>query len=206
MEINFLRAVVLGVLLGTLAGCSRFPDPPAKPKLNPSKAGSLAMEEYDANKDGKIDGDEIKKSPGLVEALETMDDDGDGSLTAGEISKRVQEWLDSGTAVITQATEVVLDGEALEGATVTYEPEPFLSHAIQPSSAVTGADGFAYPQGQDADYPGLYPGTYRVRISKVVDGKETIPARYNKETTLGKELAFDAPSTHKLLRFELTSN
>jgi len=198
---------LLGVVVATvLGGCSGLPAPPEKPDLDPAKAGRLALEQFDTNKDGKIDGDEIKKSPGLIEALETMDDDGDGCLTAGEISQRVQEWLDSGTVVITQATEVVLDGEPLEGATVTYEPEPFLSHAIQPSSAVTGPDGFAYPQGQDAKYPGLYPGTYRIRISKVVDGKETIPARYNTETTLGKELAFDAPSTHELLRFELSSN
>ena len=35
-------------------------------------------------------------------------------------------------------------------------------------------------------------GFYRVRISKQVNGKEAIPARYNTSTTLGIEVAPDA--------------
>jgi len=206
MEIHSLRAMVLGVSIGTLAGCSGLPDPPDKADLDPAKAARLALEEFDTNKDGKIDGEEIKKSPGLIEAIETMDDDGDGSLTAGEISQRVREWLDGGTNVFTQSSTVYLDGEPLEGATITYDPEDFLEPGLQPTSGVTDATGSAFPQGQDAKYPGLYPGVYRVRISKVVDGRETIPARYNTETILGKEIGFDAPSTHRLLEYELTSN
>jgi len=38
---------------------------------------------------------------------------------------------------------------------------------------------------------GVGLGLYRVRISKKVDGQETIPARYNTETELGVEVAQD---------------
>jgi len=206
MSTRPLRALLGVAAAVVLGGCSGLPDPPDKADLDPAKAGRLAIEEFDANKDGKIDSDEIKKSPGLMESLETMDDDGDGSLTAGEISQRVREWLDGGTNVFTESSTVYLDGEPLEGATITYDPEDFLEPGLQPTSGVTDATGSAFPQGQDAKYPGLYPGVYSVRISKVVDGRETIPARYNTETILGKEIGFDAPSTHRLLKFELTSN
>jgi hypothetical protein len=205
MKIRVARLVLWGVVIVVMAGCSRFPDPPDKPDLNPSKAGSLAIEEYDANGDGKIDADEIKSSPGLMEALQMTDKDGDGSLTADEISVRVGEWLDGGTVVFTQSTGVSLDGKPLAGATVTYDPEPFLAHAVEPSSGVTDEQGIAFPKGQDAKYPGLYTGVYRVRISKIVDGQQTIPARYNTETILGKEIAADSQSTLDLLVFALES-
>ena len=38
-------------------------------------------------------------------------------------------------------------------------------------------------------FPGIYVGLYRIRISKVVAGKEIIPKRYNVETVLGREAA-----------------
>ena len=107
--------------------------------------------------------------------------------------------------MFTQGTEVTLDGKTLAGATVTYVPEEFRGEDVEETSGVTDESGSAYPQGQDAKYPGLYAGVYRIRISKIVDGAETIPARYNAETILGKEIAFDAPSTHALLAFDLTS-
>jgi len=195
----------LAVLAACLGGCSRFPDPPEKPDLDPGKAASLALEEYDADGDGRIDAEEIQSSPGLMEALEMTDKDGDGTLTADEISNRVREWLDGGTAVFTQSVGVSLDGKPLAGATVTFEPEPFLAHGIEPTSGVTNQQGVTFPAGQDAKFPGLYPGVYRVRISKVVDGQETVPGRYNTETILGKEIAVDSPSTLDLLVFDLES-
>jgi hypothetical protein len=172
------------------------------------------MQEYDANSDGTIDQEEMKKSPPLLEAVEPfeweshspMDANGDRMLTEEEIRERIAEWLRSGVVVLTQSTIVTLDEEPLEGATVTYEPEAFLGAAIQSTSAVTDELGTCFPEGQDEEYPGLYTGLYRVRISKKVDGEETIPACYNTETILGKELAEDAPSTHRLLEFHLKSS
>jgi hypothetical protein len=164
------------------------------------------MARYDADGDGKIDAEELKQSPPLAEALETTDADGDGALTEKEIVDRIDAWSESGTNVVNQSTLVTLDGNPLEGATVTYEPEEFLQPPLESSSGVTAENGYAEVAGQDPNYPGLYLGLYRVRISKMVDGRETIPARYNTETILAKEIAPDAPSTsERWLVFELES-
>ena len=39
----------------------------------------------------------------------------------------------------------------------------------------------------------MHLGLYKVRISKVIGGQETIPRKYNAETILGQELAPDVP-------------
>jgi hypothetical protein len=45
-----------------------------------------------------------------------------------------------------------------------------------------------------------------VRISKVANGKETIPAKYNQETSLGVECAPDVPEIlNNRVVFALTS-
>ena len=44
------------------------------------------------------------------------------------------------------------------------------------------------------NFPSIYIGLYRVKISKLSDGHETIPAAYNEKTTLGIEVAEDVPT------------
>ncbi len=51
----------------------------------------------------------------------------------------------------------------------------------------------ALRRGADLKFPGLYPGVYRVKISKQLGGKEIVPKRYNGESELGKEIAPDGP-------------
>ena len=43
------------------------------------------------------------------------------------------------------------------------------------------------------DKPGVHLGLYKVLVSKVIDGKETIPAKFNTATTIGIEVAPTAP-------------
>lgn len=200
-----LSLAVVVCVAGLGAGCSRFPPAPKRPHLDPARASQEAMAQYDANHDGKIDTAELAASPPLREALEMADADRDGALTAKELRERMEAWASSPTIVETQSTTVTLDGQPLAGATVTYEPEKFMGPAYQPTSALTDATGTASIPGQDPKYPGLYLGVYRVRISKKRDGQETIPARYNTQTELAKEIAPDSPSTQRLLRFDLKS-
>ncbi|MFM1904916.1 MAG: hypothetical protein RLZZ440_2816, partial [Planctomycetota bacterium] len=40
---------------------------------------------------------------------------------------------------------------------------------------------------------GVHFGLYRVRISKPVGGRETLPSRYNTETAIGQEISYDDP-------------
>ena len=95
--------------------------------------------------------------------------------------------------------ELTLDGQPLSGALITFEPEKFLGDEIKTAFATTNQFGTAAPsipieQRPDPKLPGgANFGLYKVRISKIVNGKETIPARYNTETVLGQEVSYDDP-------------
>jgi hypothetical protein len=66
-------------------------------------------------------------------------------------------------------------------------------------------DGTLDADAEIKDYPGIYVGLYRVRISKKANGKETITARCNPETELGREVATDIREGTKNVMFRLTS-
>ena len=56
------------------------------------------------------------------------------------------------------------------------------------------------------DYPGnIYVGLYKVRISKKVNGRETLPARYNTQTELGREVATQIRDGRANITFRLRS-
>jgi hypothetical protein len=94
----------------------------------------------------------------------------------------------------------------LEGATVTYEPEPFLGSSYHSHQGQTNVAGIAELDPELKEYPGdIYVGLYRVRISKKVNGKETIPARYNTETELGREVATNIHDSRENIIFRLKS-
>jgi len=164
------------------------------------------MKLFDTNGDGFIAGAELDKAPGLKGALKPkLDANGDGKLAADEISARLQKYLDSKVAVVTCRCSVTLDGMPIEGATIKLVPEPFLA-TLLPAVATTDKQGVGTAQAQGTDLPGVNPGIYRVEISKVIGGKETLPARYNAETTLGGEIASDLDSLSEGLGFSLKSN
>jgi len=68
---------------------------------------------------------------------------------------------------------------------------------MKPAYGTTNQFGTVSPiipkdQRPDPKLPGgAQLGLYKVRISKIVNGKETIPPRYNTETILGQEVAYD---------------
>lgn len=186
------------------SGCSRFPAAPEKPEISPREAGRAAIAEYDTNSDGNLDGTELKQSPPLQVAKERIDTNGDGLITAEEITNRINYWSDCGVIVMSGSVRITLDGKPLQGATVTFEPEKFLGPGFVPCKAVTDQSGDAYVEGPDPQYPGIYLGLYRVKVSKVVGGRETIPSRYNTETELGFEATNDVPGVGNI-EFHLRS-
>ena len=127
------------------------------------------------------------------------------SLTAEDIAARVDAWKQSGGVLFSGRTKVTLDGKPLEGALVTWEPEPYLGPAYHPLSGTTNKNGYAYLSPALEDFQGIYVGLYTVRISKKVQGKETIPACYNEKSTLGREVAVDVPDAEHLFDFNLKS-
>jgi hypothetical protein len=164
-----------------------------------------AMARYDADGNGKLDAGELKKCPALAAGLARIDRDQDGLVTADEIAARITYWETALTTIINASTEVTLDDKPLAGATVTFEPEEFLGAAFIACSGETDENGRTVISGQNAKFPGIYLGFYRVRISKIVDGKETLPARYNTQTELGYEASDDIPGVSNIIQFALKS-
>jgi hypothetical protein len=188
------------LLLIATTSCNRGPAAVKQPSINASSAGKLAMEQYDKNGDGVVSGAELDQAPGLKAALKTLDTNGDGGVSADEVTARVNAWKAMQTGLTYVRCRVTLNGEPLSGATIIFEPEAFLGDEIKPATGIVTPLGDAMPVIKKEDRPdptlpgGVYIGLYKVRISKMEGGKETIPARYNTQTTLGQEVSYDDPA------------
>lgn len=202
---------ILAIAAVTLAGCSSGPSKIEAPSFDPSSSAAQAMELYDKDGDGFIAGAELDATPGIKAAMATIDGDKDGKVTADEIAARVEAWEKRGVGQMDCSGLVTLDGRPLVGATVTFDPEPIFGDVLQPAIGVT-SDGVVTPsvpkeKRVPADAPpGMRVGLYRVRVSKLANGAETIPARYNKETTLGQQVSADDPAVvGQRVKFQLKS-
>jgi hypothetical protein len=190
---------LLVTLLAVVCSCRYGRAPVRQPSIDASSAGKLAMEQYDTNDDGKVAGDELEKAPALKGALMLVDTDGDKGVTADEVAARVKAWKAMQTALTSVRCHVTLNGQPLADAQVVFEPEPFLGESIKTATGKTNQLGDASPSIGREELPspnipgGVHFGLYKVRISKVVSGKETVPARYNTETVLGQEVSYDDP-------------
>jgi hypothetical protein len=189
---------VTATLLTSLGSCRNRPSV-KQPNIDASSSGELAIEQYDTNGDGKVAGDELEKAPALKGALMLLDTDGDKGVTADEVAARVKAWKAMQTALTSVRCYITLNGQPLADAQVTFEPESFLGDSIKPATGKTNQLGNASPSIDREELPspnipgGVHFGLYKVRISKVVNGKETIPARYNTDTVLGQEVSYDDP-------------
>jgi hypothetical protein len=204
---------VLGAsLLAALAGCSSGPSRVNAPSISASGAAAEAMKLYDKDGDGFIAAGELDAVPGIKGALESVDADKDGKVSQSEISDRIRAWQDTGIGVMAISASFTLDGRPLTNAEVTLEPESFLGGNIQPGVGEIDSSGFAMisiPKdkrpAKDTP-PGVQLGFYRVKVSKMANGQESIPAKYNSETTLGQQVAPDDPAIAKQrVRFEMTT-
>ena len=157
-------ALGLALCIGLLVtGCSHQPDRVGAPKFDPAAAGQKAIEMYDTNHDGAISGKELDKCPALKIALKQYETNGDHKVTAESIARRVGDWK---TGIFTVPVIVRLDGKPLEGATVTFEPEPFLVAGtdLKTVTGKTDRTGGFIPKLDNTNHKGLPPGLYKVRI------------------------------------------
>ncbi len=203
-----VRALLACLGLFAIVGCSNAPTPPPRFQIDPESAAQAAMALYDKNGDGMLDAKELKASPPLRELLENLKRRSPGhpdSLTKADISARLEEWIKAPATLLPGTSLVFLDGKVLEGATVSFEPEPFLGSSYRSHQGQTDASGAAHLDAELKDYPGIYVGLYRVRISKKVDGKESLPARYNTDTELGREVATNVRDSRENVMFRLQS-
>jgi hypothetical protein len=193
--------------LASLTGCSDAPSAPPRPDLNPAECAQEAIKRYDTNGNGKIDASELDNAPALKALLAIIkysDPNHADALSQDDIATHIKKWLDNKTSLMGGIVMVTLDGRPLEGAAVTFEPEPFLGPSYRPATGTTDSNGTAILSGSVEGSPGLFPGLYRVKISKKVGGKETIPERFNEKTTLGREVAGDLPNPREAPYFRLT--
>jgi hypothetical protein len=177
-----------------LAGCSSRPWAIKPPDIDPERLATAAMEQYDANADGTLGREELKSAPSLRFALDRIDANNDDQIQPAEIAQFAQKhWVDTQAGIIRVKCLVNFKGQPLDGATVTFEPEAFMDGAVSQATGITRG-GAASLDVSDDDRPhpnahGVQNGLYLVRISKMVNGKETLPEKYNKNTTLGCEVA-----------------
>ena len=181
----WMVAAVVGM---ALAGCSRGPARYVPPSVN-ANAGTSAVEKYDADGNGKLSNEELSASPALKSAISQMDKDGDAQLAPSEIDARVDEWRESKVALTSVMVTVRLDGRPLSEAEVAFVPESFMGDKTETAKGKTDNRGMTrlrisdQPEGR-----GVRPGFYKIQISKLKDGKESLPKKYVEGTELGIEV------------------
>jgi hypothetical protein len=190
---RFANTYFVAVFL-VIAGCSGRPSAIAPPDIDPDEVAQAAIEQYDTSGDGAIDSNELKSAPSLRFSRDRIDTNDDGKLIAEEFAQfATKHWIDTEAGIIRIRCSVKQQGRPLDGATVTFEPEAFMQGAVKPAAGVTRG-GMAVISIAEEDRPhpnarGVQNGLYLVKISKVVNGKETIPDKYNQHTILGCEVA-----------------
>ena len=200
-----LRWIRLSCVALLLAGCDASGGRVNPPAINPQAMAQAAMAQYDTNKDQLLDAHELARCPGLQRNLPICDSNKDGQLATDEISARLKSFLDARIGIVGYSARFTLDGQPLDGARVVLTPEKFLGAAVQPAAAVTTAEGVGFFQVSD-DLPGVQPGIYRLEVNRPgSDGKETIPARYNREAIYGIDAGVDSPDVNSRAHFALTS-
>ena len=183
------RSLGLIASLVTLCGCSGGSLPRVDPDKPDARAGERAIELYDSNKDGLLDAVELEKAPGLKAALQKVDLNKDGKVSADEITGRIREWADSKLGRMGVSCNLTHNGRPLIGATVKFIPESFLGGELKPAEGTTDASGMARMSIPASGQRGICPGFYRLEITK---SGEAIPSKYNTQTQLGQEIATDA--------------
>lgn len=191
--------VVLLASVASFASCNFGPSRVQQPGINAARAGSQAIEMYDKNSDGIVSGDELEHAPALKAALPRLDTNSDKGVSADEVTARVNAWKAMQTAMTSVRCHITLDGQPLAGAEVVFEPESFLGDEIKTATGTTNQFGDVAPTISKEDRPdpklpgGVHFGLYKVHISKQANARETIPPRYNTQTTLGQEVSYDDP-------------
>ena len=182
-----LRFAVLVAVV--LTGCSSNPtalrEAPA-PKYDPDGIAKAALAEFDKDGNGSLDPREAAACPALQAAFAEIDTNRDKRLSADELRARVEGYAATPTGSVEVGCTVRLDGQPLTGATVTFVPEACMGGAIKEATGTTDEAGRCDVYRIDGQtFRGMAAGLYKIRVTK---GGAAIPARFNDQTTLGREV------------------
>src|SRR5688572_27728707 len=82
----------LVIVMAALIGCSGRPDRIDPPDVDADEAGAAAMQLLDKDGDGQLTAAELESSPGLASAATRYDSDKNGSLSLVEIVAGISRW------------------------------------------------------------------------------------------------------------------
>lgn len=184
---SHLRLAFVGLV--ALAGCTQSGTQVLEapvPKYDPDGVARAAVAEFDKNASGSVEPGEAQACPALAGAFAAVDANGDRRVTADELRKRVEAYAASPTGSVEVGCMVQLDGAPLAEATVTFVPEACMGPALKPAVGTTNEFGRCVEYQIDGKtYRGIAPGLYKIQVTK--DGA-AIPARFNTQTVLGREV------------------
>jgi hypothetical protein len=143
------------------------------------------MQLADANGDGALNAQEMKKVPGLIPSRPALDADADGKLTAAEIEAWLTRIATSRVAITPGSFTVMWGGRPLPNASVKLVPEPFMGAGMRSAEGVTDAAGIVNPKMAGQSYHGVNPGLYRVEVVGAAPDGNPLPAKFNTASTLG---------------------
>lgn len=198
----------LTISLCCIVGCTGRSGRLFPPNIDATAAAAELIAEYDTNKNSAIDGTELDRIPAIKSALSKYDTNGDRQVSADEIGARIESWQIVPVASMPISCTVRRGRQPLPNATVVLEPEaPFAGQLLR-AAGTTDKGGFAQlairPDGEEQrSISGVQCGLYKVRITAPLGGGRELPAKYNRETQLGVEIAPDAEFMRTGLRFDL---
>lgn len=177
---GMLSALLLALLFTT--GCVKTRAEKDKtPWPDPETAATSAIEMYDTNRNGKIDGAEFDATPALKYARVYMDRNGDKTLNQQEIATQIQLWIEYGVKYSELTVTFTENGQPLTDVEATFTPEPFLG----PSYTVATGNvqfGNCSPKSENApeEAHGIRTGFYTITFDKYPGEKWGIEiSRYN---------------------------
>jgi hypothetical protein len=186
------------------AGCGDA----AQPQISPEQAAAYAIELYDANHDGAVDGAEAASCPPLASAFATYDGNGDNRLTADEVASRLSRLYSAPNALAEMSCLVLVDGRPLPGAVVRLRPAEMLGASVLPAEGIADDQGVARPTIGDDKLPSEYRGAPLVQLGlyhvEITHPQRQLPARFNTKSELGLEVD-PAHRSGTFARFDLTS-
>lgn len=168
-----------------LVGCESRNQRIKAPEIPKNLAASIVAY-FDSNQDGSLSASELPKGF----SMEAFDQDGDGVITESELAKAIENWQIMKIGMTAFNLRFSLGGQPLIGATVTLEPYEFMGTEVLPASGITNSDGvvdFSVPEGKNPldGIELMHCGFYKIKVSKELNGRETIPKEFNSETKLG---------------------
>jgi hypothetical protein len=184
-----LASTAACAILATAPGCgSKSPQRVDLPRI-PTNAGQRAVAQFDQQRTGHLSEADLARCPSIKSVADVLDPQHTGTITAEMINERIRGYRERGIARLVAVFKVLHDGRPLTGATVKLVPEEFLGGNMLTGSGTTNYAGEALPgvgSPGSLEPPSMPCGFYRVEITKP---GESIPARYNTDTTLGVEIS-----------------